>query len=83
MRTGSGRTARTSRERIEKKPKRPPQDSRDAALALDQDTVLAIVAKLVDALSRAVPTSRDLELKNEALRLGRKLLRGTKYQEER
>jgi hypothetical protein len=39
------------------------------------DEVLAIVAKLVDALSRAIPTSHDLELKNEALRLGRELLR--------
>ena len=37
----------------------------------------------VHALQRAVPHSRDLELREEALRLGRELLRGTKYEEER
>ncbi len=31
---------------------------------------------------RAIPESRDLEAKREALRLGRELLRGTKYEEE-
>jgi hypothetical protein len=30
-----------------------------------------------------VPYSRDLELREEALRLGRELLRGTKYEQER
>ena len=29
------------------------------------------------------PHSRDLELREEALRLGRELLRGTKYEEQR
>ena len=41
------------------------------------------MAKLVDALQRAVPYSRDLELREEALRLGRQLFRGTKCEEER
>jgi hypothetical protein len=40
------------------------------------------VAKLVGALQSAVPHSRDLELRDEALRLGRELLRGTKWEEE-
>jgi hypothetical protein len=57
------------------------QDTRNAAFALDQDTVLVIVAKLVDALSRAIPKSHASHRKNEALRLGRELLRGTKYEE--
>ncbi len=34
-----------------------------------------------DALSGTIPQSRDLELKKEALRLGRELLGGTKYEE--
>jgi hypothetical protein len=34
-------------------------------------------------LQRAIPQSRDLELKEDALRLGSELLRGTKYEEER
>jgi hypothetical protein len=51
------------------------------------------VVKLVDALNapfvRAIPMhrgyifGRKLELREEALRLGRELLRGTKYEEER
>ena len=49
----------------------------------DSGPIFSIVAKLVDALQRAVPHSRDLELRDEALRLGRELLRGTKYEEER
>jgi len=40
------------------------------------------VATLVEALSRALPTSHDLELKTEALRLERELLRDTKYQDD-
>jgi hypothetical protein len=60
-------------------------------LADDSGPIYSIVAKLVDALQRAVPRSRDLpmhrgyvfgrklELREEALRLGRELLRGTKY----
>jgi hypothetical protein len=38
---------------------------------------------LVEALQRTIPQSRDLELKEEALRMGRDLLRGTTYEEER
>jgi hypothetical protein len=37
----------------------------------------------VDALSRAIPTSRDVELKTIDLQLGRGLLHGTKYEVER
>ena len=36
-----------------------------------------------DALKRSIPEgTRNAELKNEALRLGRELLRGTKYEDE-
>ena len=45
--------------------------------------IFSTVAKLVEALRRALPHSHDLELKREALRLGCELLRGTKYDEER
>jgi hypothetical protein len=48
-------------------------------LADDDGPIFSTVAKLVDALQRAVPHSRDLELRKEALRLGRDLLCGTKY----
>jgi hypothetical protein len=58
------------------------ETARRPDLASDDDATLAVVAKLVDALSRAIPTSHDLELKKEALRLGRELLRGTKYDEQ-
>ena len=53
----------------------------DRELADDDGPIFSTVAKLVDALQRAVPHSRDLELKEEALRLGRELLRGTRYEE--
>ena len=52
-------------------------------LADDDDPIFSTVAKLVDALQHAVPHSRDLELREEALRVGRELLRGNKYEEER
>jgi hypothetical protein len=55
----------------------------DRELADDDGPIFSTVAKLVDALQRAVPHSRDLELREEALRAGRELLRGTKYDEER
>jgi hypothetical protein len=48
----------------------------------DDDAVLAVVAKLVEALDHAFPASHDLELRRDALRLGRELLRGTKYGEK-
>jgi hypothetical protein len=52
-------------------------------LADDDGPIFSTVAKLVDAFQRAVPHSRDLELREEALRLGRELLRSTKYEEGR
>jgi hypothetical protein len=45
--------------------------------------IFSTVAKLIEALRRALPHSHDLELEKEALRLGRELLRGTNYDEER
>jgi hypothetical protein len=66
----------------EKTIKRRLADTRDPELADDDGPIFSTVAKLVDALQRAIPQSRDLELKNEALGLGRELLRGTKYEEE-
>lgn len=48
----------------------------------DDDAVLAVVAKLVEALDRAFPASHDLELRRDALRLGREILRGTEYGEK-
>jgi hypothetical protein len=54
----------------------------DREMADDDGPIFSTVAKLVDALQRAVPHSRDLELRDEALRLGRELLRGTKYEEQ-
>jgi hypothetical protein len=51
----------------EKTIKRRQQDTRNAAIALDRDTVLLIVAKLVEALNRSIPEgTRNAELKNEA-----------------
>jgi hypothetical protein len=52
-------------------------------LADDDPIFFSTVAKLDDALQRAITQSRDLELREEALRLGHDLLRGTKYEEER
>jgi hypothetical protein len=61
--------------------KRRVQDSSDAALASDDGPIFSTVAKLVEVLGRAIPTSHDLELKADALRLGHELLRGMKYEE--
>jgi hypothetical protein len=56
----------------------------DAALASDDGPIFSTVAKLVEALKRSIPEgTQNAELKNEALRLGRELLRGTKYEEQR
>jgi hypothetical protein len=41
--------------------------ARDAAVASDDGPIFSTVAKLVDALERAIPQSRDLKLKKEAL----------------
>jgi len=55
----------------------------DAALASDDGPIFSTVAKLVEALKRSIPEgTHNAELKKEALRLGRELLRGTKYEEE-
>ena len=55
----------------------------DAALASDDGPVFSTVAKLVEALKRSIPEgTQSAELKKEALRLGRELLRGTKSEEE-
>ena len=63
----------------EKTVKRRQQDC-DAALASDDGPIFATVAKLVQALKRSIPEgTQNAELKNEALRLARELLRGTKY----
>ena len=54
----------------------------DAALASDDGPIFSTVAKLVEALKRSIPQgTRNAGLKNEALRLARELLRGTKYVE--
>jgi hypothetical protein len=66
----------------EKTVKRRLQDC-DAALASDDGPVFSTVAKLVEALKRSIPEgTRNAELKNEALRLAREVLRGTKYEEQ-
>jgi hypothetical protein len=62
--------------------KRRLQDLGDAALASDDGPIFSTVAKLVKALQYALPYSHESEAKREALRLGRELLRGTKYDEE-
>jgi hypothetical protein len=62
--------------------KRRLQDTSDAALASDDGPIFSTVAKLVEALERSIPEgSQNAERKKEALRLGRELLRGTKYEE--
>jgi hypothetical protein len=53
----------------------------DGQLAADDGPIFTTVAKLVKSLDRAIPHSNDLAAKREALRLGRELLRGTKYGE--
>jgi hypothetical protein len=53
----------------------------DGKLADDDGPIFSTVAKLVKALGREIPESRDLEAKKEALRLGRELLRGTNCEE--
>ena len=54
----------------------------DASLASDDGPIFSTVAKLVEALKRSIPEgTQNAELKNEALRLARELLRGTKYEE--
>jgi hypothetical protein len=55
----------------------------DAALASDDGPIFSTVAKLVEALKRSIPEgTQNAERKNQALRLARELLRGTKYEED-
>lgn len=55
----------------------------DVTLASDDGPIFSAVAKLVEALRRAITSSDNVELKAEALGLGYELLRGTKYAEAR
>jgi hypothetical protein len=65
----------------EKTVKRRLQDC-DAALASDDGPIFSTVAKLVEVLKRSIPEgTQNTELKQEALRHGRELLRATKYEE--
>ena len=65
----------------EKTVKRRLQDC-DAALASDDGPIFSTVAKLVEALKRSIPEgTRNAQLKTEALRLARELLRGTTHEE--
>jgi hypothetical protein len=62
--------------------KRRLQNAGDAALASDDGPIFSTVAKLVEALKRSIPEgTQNAELKNEALRLARELLCGTKFEE--
>lgn len=62
--------------------KRRLQDTGDSALASDDGPIFSTVAKLVEALKNAIPEgTENAKRKEEALRLGRELLRGTKYEE--
>jgi hypothetical protein len=55
----------------------------DAALASDDGPIFSTVATLVDALKRSISErTQNAELKHEALRRARELLRGTKCEEE-
>jgi hypothetical protein len=54
-----------------------------AALASDDGPIFSTVDKLVEVLKRSIPEgTQNAALKNEALRLARELLRGTKHEEE-
>jgi hypothetical protein len=65
----------------EKTIKRRLTDARVPELADDDGAIFSTVAKLVEALKRSIlEGTQNAELKNEALRLGRELLRGTKYE---
>jgi hypothetical protein len=57
------------------------QDAGDDALASDDGPIFSTVAELVEALKRSIPEgTKNAERKKVALRLGRELLRGTKYE---
>jgi hypothetical protein len=55
----------------------------DAALASDDGPIFSTVANLVEALERCIPEGTDNAERKKVLRLGRELLGGTKYDEER
>jgi hypothetical protein len=60
----------------EKTIKRRLEGTRDRDLADDDGPIFSTVAKLVEAPKRSIPEgTQNAELKNEALRLGRELLR--------
>ena len=64
--------------------KRRLQDAGDSKLADDDGPIFSAVTKLVEALKRSIPEgTENAERKKEALHLGRELLRGTKYEEQR
>ena len=66
----------------EKTVKRRLQDTGSPKLADDDGPIFSTVAKLVEALRRSIPEgTQNAELKQDALRLARELLRGTKYEE--
>jgi hypothetical protein len=54
-------------------PEKTVQDLGDKELASDDRPIFSAVAKLVEALSLAIPMSHDLDLKAQALRLGYEL----------
>jgi hypothetical protein len=72
------------RPRPERTVKRRLHDAGDAALASDDGPIFSTLAKLVEALKHSIPEgTQNAELKQEALRRARELLRGTKYDEGR
>jgi hypothetical protein len=85
-RIGSRQTARTGTtceaHPIPEKTSKGRLQNCDAALASDDGPIFSTLAKLVDALERAIPEgTQNAERKMEALVLARELLRGTKYEE--
>jgi len=66
----------------ERSVKRRLQDAGDASLASDDGRSFPGSPSLVDALKRSIPEgTQNAELKQEALRLARELIQGTKYEE--
>ncbi len=64
--------------------KRRLEEAGDAALAADGGPIFSTIAKLVEAPHTFHPRGIwKRRAKKEALRLGRELLRGTRYEEER
>jgi hypothetical protein len=62
--------------------KRRLQDAGDFRARIDKGQIFSTVAKLVEALKHSIPEgTENAERREQALRLGRELLRGTKYEE--